>query len=128
MPFTKLRSGVRGLYLLVNETGEQSTSADMNKAFLELLSEIFEENPKLFGLDVTGVGDLSEKFNVFRSFRRGSESRAVATKVSEADRYVVNSWKKKEKAGMGKVLHNIDQHFVDFTMVEECFIRYTTAM
>jgi hypothetical protein len=119
---------VRGLYLLVNETGEQSTSADMNKAFLELLSEIYEENPKLFGLDVIGVGDLSEKLNVFRSFRRGSESRAVAMKVSEADRYGVNRWKKKEKAGMGKVSHNIDQHFVDITMVEESFIRYTTAM
>jgi hypothetical protein len=99
------------------------------EVFLELLSEIYEENPKLFGLDVlTGIGDLSEKFNVFRSFRQGSESRAVAMKVSEADRYVVNRWKKKKKAGTGKVSHNIDQHYVDIAMVKESFIRYTTAM
>jgi hypothetical protein len=57
--------------LFANNFGEQLTTAEMNEVFLELLSEIYEENPKLFGLDVTGIGDLSEKFNVFRSFRRG---------------------------------------------------------
>jgi hypothetical protein len=62
----------------------------MNKAFLEVIVEIYEENSTLFGLDVNGIGDLLEKFNVFCSFRRGSELRAVAMKVLEADRYVVN--------------------------------------
>ena len=114
--------------LFVNKTGLQSTTLDMNDAFLEIIVEIYEENPKLFGLDITGIGDLSEKFNVFRSFRRGSESRAVAMKVSEADRYVVNRWKKKESAGAGKVAHAIDQHYVDIAMVKDSFIRYTTAM
>ena len=114
--------------LFVNNAGEQSSTSDMNEMFLEFLCEIYEENPKLFGLDITGVGDLSEKYNVFRSFRRGLESRAVAMKVSEADRNVVNRWKKKEKAGTGKVSHNIGQHYVDISMVRESFIRYTTAM
>ena len=49
-------------------------------------------------------------------------------KVSEADRYVVNRWKKKESAGTGKVAHTIDQHYVDINMVKESFLRYTTAM
>ena len=66
----------------------------MNDLFLQLLVEVFEESPRLFGLDIKEPADLTEKFNVFRSFRRGSESRAVAMKVSEADRYVVNRWKK----------------------------------
>ena len=112
----------------VDVTGYQSTTSDMNALFLEVLSDIYEDNPKLFGLDISEVGDLADKFNVFRSFRRGSESRAVAMKVSEADRYVVNRWKKKESAGTGKVSHAIDQHYVDVTMVKESFLRYTTAM
>ena len=49
-------------------------------------------------------------------------------KVSEADRYVVNRWKKKENAGTGKVSHSIDQHYVDVAMVKDSFIRYTRAM
>jgi hypothetical protein len=62
----------------------------MNELFLEVQSEIYEDDPRLFGPDIAGVGDLPDKFNIFRAFRRGSESRAVAMKVSEADCYVVN--------------------------------------
>lgn len=112
----------------VDASGYQSTTADMNNLFLDVLGDIYEEHPKLFGLDIRDSSDLSEKYNVFRSFRRGSESRAVAMRVSEADRYVVNRWKKKENAGTGKVSHSIDQHYVDVNMVKESFIRYTSAM
>ena len=52
----------------------------------------------------------------------------MAKNVSEADRYVVNRWKKKESAGTGKVSHTIDQHYVDVTMVKDSSLRYTAAM
>ena len=109
-------------------TGYQSSTADMNNLFIEVLVVVYDEHPKLFGLDISEAGELGDKFNVFRSFRRGSESRAVAMKVSEADRYVVNRWKKKETAGTGKVSHTIDQHYVHITMVKSSFLRYTAAM
>jgi hypothetical protein len=100
----------------------------MNDLFFDVLAEIYKFAPKLVGVDVVEVRDLTDKYNVFRSFRRGPESRAVAMKVSEADRYVVNCWKKKESAGMGKVHHAIDPHYVDINMVNESFMRYTFAM
>ena len=100
----------------------------MNDLFLDVLVEIHEEDPRLFGPDIEGAGDIPDKFNVFRSFRRGSESRAVAMRVAEADRYVVNRWKRKESAGTGRVAHAIDQHYVDVNMVKESFLRYTSAM
>ena len=100
----------------------------MNEMFLSILVEIYDEHPKLFGLDVKEASKLADKFNVFRSFRRGSESRAVAMKVSEADRYVVNRWKKKETAGSNKVSHAIDQIYVDIALVKDAFLRYTEAM
>ena len=49
--------------------------------FNKIICEIYDDNPKLFGIDITGVADLINKFNVFRSFRRGSESRATAMKI-----------------------------------------------
>lgn len=112
----------------VNSTGQQSTTSEMNELFLEALIEIHERRPDLFGYDVESAADLQDKFNVFRSFRRGSESRAVAMKVSEADRYVVNRWKRKESAGVNRVGHSIDQHYVDVALVNESFLRYTEAM
>jgi hypothetical protein len=100
----------------------------MNSLFLEVLSDIYDEHPSCLALTSRKSATLGTKYNVFRSFRRGSESRAVAMKVSEADRYVVNRWKKKETAGTGKVSHTIDQHYVDITMVKTSFLRYTSAM
>ncbi|KAI2504187.1 hypothetical protein MHU86_10301 [Fragilaria crotonensis] len=114
--------------VFVNEEGYQLTTSEMNELFLQVLGEIYEEHPGLFGIDIDDAGDLPDKFNVFRSFRRGSESRAVAMKVSEADRYVVNRWKKKEAAGSNKTSHAIDQHYVDINLVKEAFMRYTDAM
>ena len=115
--------------LFVNKQGYQLSTLEMNEAFLEILGEIYDEAPELFPKEVIQeASDLPEKYNVFRSFRRGSESRAVAMKVSEADRYVVNRWKKKEAAGAGKMSQSIDQHYVDITLVKEAFMRYTEAM
>jgi hypothetical protein len=112
----------------INNEGEQSTTSDMNELFVESLISIYDRRPDMFGYDIESAADLQDKFNVFRSFRRGSESRAVAMKVSEADRYVVNRWKRKETAGAGRVGHSIDQHYVDIALVNEAFLRYTAAM
>ena len=112
----------------VNRLGVQSSTSEMNEIFLEILVDIYDRRPELFGYDITSAVELQEKFNVFRSFRRGSESRAVAMKVSEADRYIVNRWKRKENAGANRVGHSIDQHYVDVSLVNDSFLRYTEAM
>ena len=112
----------------VNRDGYQSTTPEMNDLFLRLLIDIYEEHPSMFGLDVSQSSDLDEKYHIFRSFRRGSESRAVAMQVSVSDRYQVNRWKKKEASGSRKAGHVIDQYYVDVTLVKAAFLRYTDAM
>ena len=113
---------------LVNSSGSQSSSSEMNVMFIDCLTELYEESPSRFGLDIKSVEDVSEKFHVFRSFRRGSESRAVAMNVSKGDRYVVNRWRMTETAGAGRASHTMDQHYVDITLVAPSFLRYTKAM
>jgi hypothetical protein len=100
----------------------------MNETFLELLSEIYEDDRDLFAVDVRTTSDLYDKYNVFRSFRRGSESRAVSANVSEGDRYIVNRWRKKERAGSSKISLSIDQYYVDISLAKDPFLRYTKAM
>jgi hypothetical protein len=96
--------------------------------FQEIMLELFDSQRHLFDVDVKSESDIQEKYNVYRSFRRGSESRAVAQKVSEADRYVVHRWRKKEAAGQNKVGLPIDQLYVDISLVKDAFLRYTKAM
>jgi hypothetical protein len=114
--------------LFVGRDGLQSTTSDMNDLFQEILVELFETRRELFEVDIRTTFDIQEKYNVFRSFRRGSESRAVAQGVSEADRYVVHRWKRKEVSGNNKVSHPIDQLYVDISLVKESFLRYTQSM
>lgn len=71
--------------MFLNKKGGQPTTVD-DRAFLELIREIYDGEPKLFGLEATSAGDLLEKFIIFWSFRCGSESRAGARKGSDADR------------------------------------------
>ena len=78
-------------------TGSQTSTSEMNDLFIDLLSEIYDDNRDLFALDIQASGDLADKYHVYRSFRRGSESRAVAKEVSPADRYQVNRWRKKKR-------------------------------
>ena len=113
---------------LVNSSGVQFSSSEMNVLLIDCLTELYEENSSWFGLDIKSVEDVSEKFHVFRSFRRGSESRAVAMNVSKGDRYVVNRWRMTETAGAGRASHTMDQHYVDVTLVAPSFLRYTQAM
>ena len=110
---------------LVNTSGVQSSSSEMNVMFIDCLTELYEENPSRFGLDIKSAEDVGEKFHVFRSFRRGSESRAVAMNVSKGDRYVVNRWRMTETAGAGRASHTMDLHYVDITLVAPSFLRYT---
>lgn len=107
---------------------KQYSTSEMNDVFHLLLSEIFEEDRDLFAVDVQSTTDLFDKYNVFRSFRRGSESRAVSENVSEGDRFVVNRWRKKENAGASKISLSIDQVYVDVSLAKDPFLRYTAAM
>ena len=108
--------------------GIQSSTSEMNDFFIDLLTEVFDEHRELFASDILTTGDLFDKYHVYRSFRRGSESRAVSKEVNSSDRYQVNRWRKKENAAGSKMSQPIDQLYVDVALVKEAFLRYTRAM
>jgi hypothetical protein len=113
----------------VNPISEHQTStSEMNDLFIELLAEIYDDHRDLFAVDIRSASDLADNYHVYRSFRRGSETRAVSMEVSMADRYQVNRWRKKEKATGSKMAQPIDQMYVDVSLVKEAFLRYTQAM
>ena len=66
--------------MFVNSEGLQSTTSELNDLFLEVLIDLYDIHRDLFEVDIKTSAVLQDKYNVFRSFRRGSESRAVAAK------------------------------------------------
>ena len=82
----------------------------------------------MFAINIKKSEDVSDKYHVFRSFRRESESRAVAMNVSPSDRYAVDRWRQKEWAGASRwVNHTIDQYYKDVVLAPDSFLRYTKA-
>ncbi len=85
-------------------------------------------DPSLFLSDIKSEEDIESQYNVFRSFWRGSDSRAIAKGVSSIDIDVVNRWLKKEKAGGNRPGFSMKHHYADINLLLESFLRYTMAM
>ena len=71
----------------------------MNRLFHEALLDLFEEHRDLFPPNICNPDDVTDRYDVGRSFWCGSESRVASRKVDPSGNYIVNRWKKKERAG-----------------------------
>ena len=113
---------------LCDPNGRVLTSHAMDELFHEALCEVFDYNPALFLADIRCHQDIYEKYGVFRSFRRGSDSRAIDMEVKSIDIDVVNRWTKKEKAGTRRPGHQMRHHYADINLLLQPFLRYTRNM
>jgi hypothetical protein len=111
-----------------DEKGMVLTTPVMNEILHEMLEEVRAEHNILFLGDILSRADIQEKFNVYRSFRRGSDSRAIAMGVSTIDIDVVNRWSKKEAAGTSRPSHKMKHHYTDVVILLPAFERYTNFM
>ena len=86
----------------------------------EYLIHIFEEG-KVLPPKIKGIEDITERFPVFRSLTRASDTRDINCKVSSNDIGFVNLWKKVEEAKGKKVPGLMRHHYAEFScLVEPC--------
>ena len=83
----------------------------------------------MFEKGIKSRKDLGIKFNVYRSLRRSSNTRAIEVKVAQSDIDVVNRWAQEERAGFKKAsLKTMSQHYSDVKIMLGPVLRYTHAM
>lgn len=111
-----------------DENGRVLRTSDMNEMLHDALGEVFDRHPTLFLADIKSRKDIEEKYHVYRSFRRGSDSRALAQEVNTPDIEVVNRWAAKEKAGPARPGRKMVHHYSDINLLLPCFLRYTSVM
>jgi len=70
--------------------GNVLNSATINDMLHELLIEIFENEQKLFPANILTKETILDKYQCFRSLRRGSDTRAIEKRVGDKDIEVVN--------------------------------------
>jgi hypothetical protein len=106
-------------------------SRDTNEILHELLGEILVEHPAFFQDDIQTITDVEDKYSVYRSFGRGSNSLAIAMKVPTEDIKMVNRWSKKEVAGTSKPSMEMTPSVLrrdPIHILLPSFMRYTEAM
>ena len=104
------------------------TSIMINEMLHEALEEIYGTNKSLFPFVIKTVDDVQLHYGIYRSFRRGSDSRAIGQGVSELDILVINRWSKRNKAKGSKVSERMELHYADQDLLDNCFKRYTFVM
>ena len=114
--------------LMLDKLGKKITSAKLNEIFHEALISLFRAGEVAFPSVIKTEEDIRERFNIFRSMRRGSDTRAHEEQVSESDINIVNRWKAERKAGTQKPGLPMPQMYTDPALLLKPFLRYTAAM
>ena len=120
-------AGRSGGPAITNWNGSILTSSDLDDNLTRHLEELFLDGAS-FPLEIKSTDDISERFSVFRSFRRASNTRAINMKVNSNDIDVVNRWKSIEGAQGKKPSRPMRQHYAEVGALIQPFLRYTTAM
>jgi hypothetical protein len=113
---------------ICDSEGVQWTTAQANEILHELLCSLFDREPTVFPSHISSHSEVLSKYHLFRSFRRASDSRAIAKGISLSDITVVNRWSKVEKAKGQRPTFEMSQHYAQIDLLVDCFLRYTGAM
>ena len=107
--------------------GPATTTSSLDSHLHEYLIRLWEKGAE-FPQEIKGEDDISERFSVFHSLRRGSNTRALNANVSQNDIDVINRWKSVESAEGKKPARTMRQHYAETTLLKAPFLRYTAAM
>ena len=92
--------------------------------YLSLLHQAGVEFPP----EIKGEDDIYDRFSMYRSVRRASNTRALNQGISPNDIDVVNRWKSVEAAQGTKPGRQMRQHYAESALLKEPFLRYTRSM
>jgi hypothetical protein len=114
---------------MCDSKGLQLLTRDLNLKFWEALGEVWQQEPELFGPDIKTFADIELIYNVFRSLRRGSDSRAIEQGLSESVINTVNRWHLVEKSGGARPVHrSMNQYYADANLLKAVHLEYTASM
>ena len=113
---------------ICDENGLVLTSSELNERLHEALTRVYSTDLSLFLKDIQSSDDIESKYDVFRTFSRGSDLQALSKGVSGVDIDIFNRWAKREKDGGSRPGMAMKHHYADIHLLLEPFLRYTQAM
>jgi hypothetical protein len=109
--------------------GKIFTTGHLDFRLVSVLEEIFDENIELFPSNIRANKDeLGNSYQVFRTLRRSSDTRAIEQNVSRNDIDTVNRWHGTEQASGNRPHRPMYQHYAQVDLLTKPFLRYTRSM
>jgi hypothetical protein len=124
----KEKIGLRDGPAISDSAGIALKSMDLNDCLHEILEDLFDNKRELFPKHVLDKEKLRKSYQVFRTFRRTSDTRALEMGVSKDDIDVVNRWKSVERAKGTRPNRPMRHHYAELSLLVQPFLRYTKAM
>jgi len=125
----KAANGFRNGPAISDIRGRMFNSSFINDLLVEFLVTIFDENRHLFPGNILSKDQIKDRYQCFRSFRRGSDTRALEKKIDSKDIDVVNRWRTIEQArGQRPCSMQMQQHYAQLDQILAPFLRYTLEM
>ena len=111
---------------MCDEDGKATYSRAYETSFHEVLIEVQSRRPDLIPASV----DVAEDYGVGRSFRRGSDSEAMARGVDSGDIDAMNRWRTVEQArGRCPTFSSMREHYVDVRITAlDRSLRYSSIL
>jgi hypothetical protein len=107
-----------------DKKGQRVKIKAYEEAVMELLEEIQRESPCLIGENV----DVRAEYGLGRSWRRGSDSRAMAEDLSTIIINLNNRWRAEEKAKGRQVSRKMLEHYAEVRLLLKTFLGYSRGM
>ncbi len=106
------------------KNGKRGKAKDYELEIFERLERIQRDQPSLLAPDL----DVTEAFGLSRSFRRGSDSRAMAEALAPEIIELNNRWRKFELAKGKRPTLKMFEHYADIVLLLGMFLKYSRAM
>ena len=106
------------------KNGKRGKAKDYELEIFERLERVQKEQPNVLDPSV----DITEEFGMSRSFRRGSDSRAIDQEVGTTTINLNNRWRKVESAKGKAATFQMFEHYADIELLLGAFLKYSRSM
>jgi hypothetical protein len=124
----KARLGLVDGPAICDEGGLLYKTRAVDDSLHEVLEDLFVARRNLFPPQISSLEILRRRYQVFRTLRRTSDTRATETKVLTKDIDIVNRWEAVGHATGHKPSGPMRVYYADMSLLVGPFLRYTRAM
>jgi hypothetical protein len=111
-----------------NVSDQLYKTRDIDDCFQEVLEDLYATQHELFPSHILNGQMIRERYQAFRTYRKSSDSRALAMRVSPNDVDVVNRWQAVERAKGTRPGQSMRQYYAAVHLLKPSFLRYTITM